>query len=224
MLAQILPRAAARHGQKIALVTDARTLTYADLDMLSDRVAVALVARQVTPGDRVSIYAQNRWEWIVSYHGILKAGAVVNPINVMLTPEEIRYVLDDCDARAILCAAGKAPAVLKVAKTVPCVEHVVSFGDAPNGALSFEELIATPVPPLTAPGPKPTDLERIERHAATLFEGVPTMYMTMLAHPDLGRFDLSSLTLHGGRPDDRRQFYARLGGAVSRVVLKKEVA
>ena len=34
MLAQILPRAAARHGQKIALVTDARTLTYADLDML----------------------------------------------------------------------------------------------------------------------------------------------------------------------------------------------
>ena len=79
MLAQILPCAAARHGQKVALVTDSRTLTYADLDMLSDRVAAALVARQVAPGDRVSIYAQNGWEWIVSYHGILKAGAVVNP-------------------------------------------------------------------------------------------------------------------------------------------------
>jgi long-chain acyl-CoA synthetase len=37
-------------------------------------------------------------------------------------------------------------------------------------------------------------LVRIERHAATLFEGVPAMYMTMLAEPDLGRFDLSSLT------------------------------
>jgi long-chain acyl-CoA synthetase len=37
-------------------------------------------------------------------------------------------------------------------------------------------------------------LARIERHRATLFEGVPAMYMTMLAHPDLGRFDLSSLT------------------------------
>jgi long-chain acyl-CoA synthetase len=62
MLAQILPRAAAWYGKKIALVTDTRTLTYADLDMLSDRVAAALVARNLAPGDRVSLYAQNRWE------------------------------------------------------------------------------------------------------------------------------------------------------------------
>jgi long-chain acyl-CoA synthetase len=273
MLGQILPRAAARYGKKVALVTDTRTLTYADLDLLSDRVAAALVARKLAPGDRVSIYSQNSWEWIVSYHGILKAGAVVNPINVMLTPEEIRYVLGDCGARAILCAADKAPAVLEVARAVACVEHVVSFGDAPAGALPFEDLIAIPAARPDVPEPEPTALstiaytsgttgypkgamqshrsvylncaltgtmhvrtehdvvvtalpaphvygnvvinsifmaggtvvlmerfdpagalERIERHAATLFEGVPTMYMTMLAHPDLGRYDLSSLT------------------------------
>ena len=42
----------------------------------------------------------------------------------------------------------------------------------------------------------------IEEHRATLFEGVPTMFMYMLAHPEFDRFDLSSLTpLHGGRPD-----------------------
>ena len=43
--------------------------------------------------DRVSLYAQNRWEWIVAYHGILRIGALVNPINVMLTPKEVCYVL-----------------------------------------------------------------------------------------------------------------------------------
>jgi long-chain acyl-CoA synthetase len=62
MLGQILPRAAARYGKKVALVTDTRTLTYADLDLLSDRVAAALVARKLAPGDRVSIYSQNCWE------------------------------------------------------------------------------------------------------------------------------------------------------------------
>lgn len=45
MLGQILPRAAARHGDKPALVTDSRTLSYTDLDALSDRVAAALAAR-----------------------------------------------------------------------------------------------------------------------------------------------------------------------------------
>jgi long-chain acyl-CoA synthetase len=273
MIATILPRAAARHRAKTALVTDARALSYGDLDALSDRVAAALAGRGILPGDRVSLYSQNRWEWVVAYHGILKAGAVANPINVMLTPKEVRYVLDDCGARAIFCEGAKAPAVLDVAREVPAVEHVVSFGEAPPGALPFDALVAAPAArpavPVAAPEALSTiaytsgttghpkgamqshravllncaltatmhvrteadvvvtalpaphvygnvvinsifmaggtvvlmerfdpegALARIERHRATLFEGVPAMYMTMLAHPDLGRFDLSSLT------------------------------
>jgi long-chain acyl-CoA synthetase len=273
MLGEILPRAAARYGNKTALVTDARTLTYAELDRLSDRVAGALAARGIAPGDRVSLYSQNRWEWIVAYHGILKTGAVVNPINVMLTPKEVRYVLGDCGARAIFCAADKTAAVLEAARDVPAVEHVVSFGEPPAGALAFDELVAGPArrPDVARPAPTALStiaytsgttghpkgamqshravllncaltgtmhvrterdvvvtalpaphvygnvvinsvfmaggtvvlmerfdpegaLDRIARHRATLFEGVPAMYMTMLAHPSLGRFDLSSLT------------------------------
>ena len=110
MLRQILPRAAARYGNKSALITDTRTLSYAELDALSDRVAAALAARGIAPGDRVSLYSQNCWEWIVTYHGIIKAGAVVNPLNVMLTAQETRYVLSDCGARAIFCSSEKAPA------------------------------------------------------------------------------------------------------------------
>jgi acyl-CoA synthetase (AMP-forming)/AMP-acid ligase II len=102
MLAHILPRAAARFGAKPALVTDTRTLSYAELDALSDRVAGALAARGIAAGDRMSLYAQNRWEWIVAYHGIFKAGAVANPINVMLTAKEVRYMLGDCGARHLL--------------------------------------------------------------------------------------------------------------------------
>ncbi len=273
MLGEILPRAAARHGNKTALVTDARTLSYAELDSLSDRVAGALAARGIAPGDRISVYSQNGWEWIIAYHGILKTGAVVNPINVMLTPEEVRYVLGDCGARAIFCGGDKTAAVLDAAREVPGVDHVVSFGETPKGALDFGELLAAPARRPDVPPAAPTALstiaytsgttghpkgamqshravflncgltgtmhvrterdvvvtalpaphvygnvvinstfmaggtvvlmerfdpegalERIARHRATLFEGVPAMYMTMLAHPALGRFDISSLT------------------------------
>lgn len=84
----ILGRAAAQFGDKPALVTNDRTLTFTELDELSDRVAAGLTARGVRPGQPVSLYAQNRWEWVVSYHGALKAGAVVNPVNVMLTLDD----------------------------------------------------------------------------------------------------------------------------------------
>ena len=85
----ILRASAARFGDAVALVSMSRTLTFTDLDAESDRVAAGLAARGVEPGNTVSLYARNRWEWVVAYHGALKAGAVVNPVNVMLTPEEL---------------------------------------------------------------------------------------------------------------------------------------
>jgi long-chain acyl-CoA synthetase len=85
-----------------------RTLTYQALHDLCDRVAGGLRELGVRPGDRVSLYSPNRWEWVVAYHAALRAGAVVNPINVMLTPEEVAFVLNDCGAAAIFTAGEKA--------------------------------------------------------------------------------------------------------------------
>jgi long-chain acyl-CoA synthetase len=137
----ILPYAARRHGDRVALITDSRSLTYWELDELSDRIAAGLAARGVGPESCVSILAQNRWEWIAGYHGILKAGAVVNPLNVMLTVEETRYILGDCKAGAVLTTSDRAPAMLEVARELPALETVVSFGDAPAGAVAFDELL-----------------------------------------------------------------------------------
>ncbi|NMO03782.1 long-chain fatty acid--CoA ligase [Gordonia sp. TBRC 11910] len=106
-LAEVLPWAAHRSPDHVALVTSTRTLTYSELDSLSNRVAAALRARGFEPGDVVSLFAQNSWQWIAAYHGILKAGAVVNPVNVMLTGPELRYVLDDCGARGLFIGTAE---------------------------------------------------------------------------------------------------------------------
>lgn len=147
----ILRAVGSRFAAKPALVTAARTLTFAELDELSDRVAAGLVARGVRAGQVVSLYAQNRWEWVVTYHGALKAGTVVNPVNVMLTAEELAFVLRDCGSAAVFTSAEQAGTVLELTRDLPDPATVVASGGGVEGALGFDELLASgdPVPDVT---------------------------------------------------------------------------
>jgi long-chain acyl-CoA synthetase len=137
----ILRASAARFGPKTALVTTRRSLSFAELDALSDRVAAALLARGIVPGDRVSLLGQNRWEYVVAYHGILKAGAVVNPLNVMLTDAEVAYVANDCGAAAIFCEAARAPAMAALRAEAPSLAHVICFDGEDGGTVAFAALL-----------------------------------------------------------------------------------
>ncbi|WP_338146027.1 class I adenylate-forming enzyme family protein [Streptomyces scabichelini] len=147
----ILRHAVTRYGDKVALVTTARSMTFRELDAESDRIAAALAARGVRPGQPVSLYAQNRWEWVVAYHGALKAGAVVNPVNVMLTSEELAFVLRDCAAAAVFTSSEQAAGVLSLTRDLPGLGMVVAFDDPPEGAVGFAELLTGdgPVPAFT---------------------------------------------------------------------------
>ena len=84
-IGEIPGRAAARFGGKTALIFGGRAVSFAEIDRLSSRVASGLRALGVEAGDRVTLYAQNSVEWIVSYYAVARAGGVVNPVNVMLT-------------------------------------------------------------------------------------------------------------------------------------------
>src|SRR5271168_4929283 len=141
-LGQILPAAAVQFGDRVALVFGEREFSFRELDVLSSALARNLVALGVNPGDRVTLYAPNSWEWIVSYYGALKAGAVINPINVMLTPTEVTYVTRDCGAKALIGSADKISPAL--AAGVSGLTTIV-FGKAISGAVPFDELVAEPI-------------------------------------------------------------------------------
>ena len=102
-LPALFRRIAAVHHEAPAIFTDALTWTYSALDIATDGVAASLAARGVLPGERVALYCPNGAEFVVAYLGILKAGAVVVPINLLLNPREVAFVLRDC---------GRAGAVL----------------------------------------------------------------------------------------------------------------
>src|SRR5258706_14722584 len=68
-------------GDKPALLMADRSVTFREIDELSDRLAAALSKRGVHPGDRVTIFMPNSVEFVIAFYGTLKAGGVVNPIN-----------------------------------------------------------------------------------------------------------------------------------------------
>ncbi|NUO98655.1 MAG: long-chain fatty acid--CoA ligase [Nonomuraea sp.] len=101
-LADWLHTAAARLGGRAALTLDESVLTYGALDQLSARVAGLLRGRGIGAGDRVAIMLPNVPEFGVVYYGVLRAGAVVVPLDPLLKRREIAAYLADCGARLLV--------------------------------------------------------------------------------------------------------------------------
>ncbi|WP_016884657.1 MULTISPECIES: long-chain-fatty-acid--CoA ligase [unclassified Rhodococcus (in: high G+C Gram-positive bacteria)] len=105
-LSVLLEDSARRFPDRDALILGATRMTYADLDARSNQVANLLMSCGIEPGDKVALSCPNLPQFPVVYYGILKAGAVVVPLNVLLKDREIAYHLADSDAKAYLCYDG----------------------------------------------------------------------------------------------------------------------
>jgi long-chain acyl-CoA synthetase len=107
-LAVLLEDSARNVPHRVAVACGPDRLTYAELDAKASQVAGALAARGVGPGDHVALSCPNVPYFPVVYYGILKAGATVVPLNILLTEREIAYHLEDSAARAYFCFEGTA--------------------------------------------------------------------------------------------------------------------
>ncbi|WP_433424771.1 fatty acyl-CoA synthetase [Microtetraspora malaysiensis] len=289
-LADLLRRSARRHPSRLA-VSDGRTSrTFAELDEDASRLAGALIARGVRPGERVAVLSRNSVEYVQTIFGVARAGAVLVPINFMLGADEIGYVLAHSSAVALIAQDALLPVARDAAKAADRLRIRVAYGDAdgwepfdallahedaeapavligaddpaqvlytsgtesrPKGAvLSHAALIAqysscvidggmdrndvelhamplfhcaqqhcflVPDIQLGAvshilPGPDPAALlEAMERHRVTKFFAPPTVWISLLRHPDFDRRDLSSL---------RKGYY---GAAIMPVEVLREI-
>ncbi|WP_418960385.1 long-chain-fatty-acid--CoA ligase [Streptomyces tritici] len=105
-LSLLLEDSARAHPDRDALVLGPHRLTYRQVDAAANQVANLLVSRGVRPGDKVALSCPNLPSFPIVYYGILKAGAVVVPLNVLLKAREIAYHLDDADVSAYFCFEG----------------------------------------------------------------------------------------------------------------------
>ncbi|HEX7826150.1 MAG TPA: AMP-binding protein [Mycobacterium sp.] len=140
-LGQLLPRLVESYGDRTALATDGRNFTFAELNEISADVSAALAARGIGPGDTVAVLSPNRWEWIAVYHGILKLGGVVVPLNAMLTTDEVAFIVRDAGAKVVFIAGEALDAVGTVFNGIDSVELVISF-DEREDCLDLHRMLA----------------------------------------------------------------------------------
>ena len=263
--------AAKKFCDKEALIFEKQSFSFRELHDLIEKFGAGLISLGVKEKDVVTLYASNSWEWIVSYFAIARVGAVINPVNTMLTSSEIIYVVNDCGAKTIICSEDKIQALKDIRKHTQ-IKNIISFGEKRDGIDSFGSILARNLSIENEPTVSPGDLstiaytsgttghpkgamqsheavilngsmtsqlhmrgpddtvvsalpcphvyanvlmtgmmmfgtrlilhkifeadtifESIKANKATIFDGVPTMYMFMLNSPNLKNADLSSL-------------------------------
>ncbi|HEX5594278.1 MAG TPA: long-chain fatty acid--CoA ligase [Solirubrobacterales bacterium] len=107
-LASIVTDSAERVPEAVAVRLGPQELTYADLNDRSARLAALLRAKGLQQGDRVGVMLPNVLEFPISYYGVLRAGGVVVPMNVLLKRREIAFYLEDSGAKLLLAWHGFA--------------------------------------------------------------------------------------------------------------------
>ena len=105
-LSIILEDSARKYPYKTAFVAGTQRLSFQEVNAAANQVANALDALNIHPGDKVALSCPNLMYFPIVYYGILKAGAVVVPLSVLLKQEEVAYHLIDSDAKAFFCFEG----------------------------------------------------------------------------------------------------------------------
>lgn len=124
------------------LTTDGSTLTYAEVQATSRRVAAALDARGVSPGDKVAILSANDPISFTCVFGISRAGAVWCPVNPRNEAAENRELLELTDCSMLIYQKSYAELVSRIRSDLPQVHTWVCLDGADENALSWDDFIA----------------------------------------------------------------------------------
>jgi long-chain acyl-CoA synthetase len=143
-LSILLEDSARRYPARDAVILGDTRLTYAQVDAAANQVANLLVARGIEPGDKVAMTCPNLPYFPIVYYGILKAGAVVVPLNVLNKGRENAYFLDDSGAKAYFCFQGTPELAMGA-------EGKKGY-DAADGCRDFFLVMADPAAPASIEG------------------------------------------------------------------------
>jgi long-chain acyl-CoA synthetase len=191
-LATILTETAAQHGDRTAFKLDDVELSYSVLDNSSARIAALLKSKGLEPGDRVGLMLPNVPYFPAIYYGILRAGGVVVPMNVLLKGREVKFYVEDSGASFLFAWHDFAEAAEKGAEEAGAECILVKPGD-------FEKLVLEHEPDAEVADRAADDTAVILYTSGTT--GTPKG--AELTHSNLRRnCTVATKTLGGFTPDD----------------------
>src|SRR4051794_5981903 len=151
-LADLFENAVDHFGEREYLVAEGERRTYAEMEDRANRLAHHLAAHGVGAGDHVGVYALNSVEWVETLWAVFKLRAVWININYRYVEEELRYLFDNADLKALVYQRTYAPRVAGVLPSMPLLKHSIVIEDgseedaATIGSVAYEQAMASGSP------------------------------------------------------------------------------
>lgn len=151
LLPELIALAAERDAGAVALTYGKQSLAYGELHALVGRCAAGLGALGLQRAERVAIYLEKRCETVIASFGAPAAGGVFVPLNPLLKPEQVAYIMRDCNVRVLITSADRLALLQPVLSACHDLRHVVvldSEQPLPEssgvGYCRWSELLAAP--------------------------------------------------------------------------------
>jgi long-chain acyl-CoA synthetase len=132
---------AARQGEATAVVSTFEERSFGEVNARANRLARLFAAHGIGPGDAVAMVLRNRAEFVETYHACFRSGIRVTPVNFHLNGEQAGYVVDNCEAKALVHDGTLGTGVETLAHA-PRVRLALSVGGAIDGFEDYETAIA----------------------------------------------------------------------------------
>ena len=122
-----------KHPDKPAVFHDNRWITYAEIEISTNRLSHLLRNNGIERQDRVAIFCNNSFEYIISYFAILKIGAIAVPLNSVASAREITYIANSCQVKALLTNMRMRESFLSVFPNIESMRLLVVNQDVLPG-------------------------------------------------------------------------------------------
>ncbi len=198
----------AERADKVALYSPERAMTFHQVSNEANQVGNALKKLGIRLGDFVGLLSLDGPEWVTSFFGALKIGAIAVGLNTLLTPQEYAYILGDCRARALIVHETLLSAIEGIRDEQRFLERVVVIGSPVRGGdLAYRDWIYGEATELKAASTHRDDLCTLNYSSGTTGEpkGIPHAHKDLLLSSQLYGVDAIGL-----REEDRTFAIAKL--------------
>ena len=160
-LPELLTNSAYKHPSRIAIVFGQKKINYKTLEDDTNRIAAGLARLGIKRNDPVALFMDNCPEFIISYYAILKAGAILVPINYMFKTEEAKFILQDSQAVCIITSRPYLEMAEELRLRVDSLKFIVCTAKCQEDVIDFHKLRSQPHQTLPTVNLEPLDVAAI---------------------------------------------------------------
>ncbi|NVM27453.1 MAG: long-chain fatty acid--CoA ligase [Candidatus Helarchaeota archaeon] len=164
-IGKLVEKQAEKFSDKVFLYWEDITVTFSQLNKITNKVAKMLYDLGIRKGDKVGVFLPNMPEYVYLYLGIPKLGAVIGPVNALFKPREVQFVVSHSEAKILITIPKLIGIVNEVRDQLPQLEHVILIGEPMEGTLNFQELLDK----ASDSAPPPVEINEKEDPAAILY-------------------------------------------------------